>query len=117
MKKLTMTSKCTSIVAHFEGLADAPVQYKAHHLMRHVQGYPRSLWMPPLGNYLLGIAPAAARATANKATTIPCTHFAGHFDGRGSAPVQYRPHHPIEEVQGFTRSHWTPPLGKYCGQW
>jgi hypothetical protein len=32
--------------------------------MRHVRGYPGSPWTPPLGNYLLRIAPAA-RATAN----------------------------------------------------
>jgi hypothetical protein len=40
------------------------------------------------------------------------TNFAGHFDGRGGAPVQYRMHHPMEEIQGFGRSHWTPPSGE-----
>jgi hypothetical protein len=69
MTKSTMTSKCTSIVAHFEGLADASEQYRQHRLMRHVQGYLGSHWMPPLGNYLLRITPAAARATG-KQTTI-----------------------------------------------
>jgi hypothetical protein len=68
MAKSTMTSKCTSVATHFEGLADAPVQYKAHHPMKHVKGYTRSHWMPPLGDYLLRIAPAAARATANETT-------------------------------------------------
>jgi hypothetical protein len=35
--------------------------------MPHVKGYPGSHWMPPLGNYLLRIAPAATRAKqANK---------------------------------------------------
>jgi hypothetical protein len=38
--------------------------------MQHAQGYPGSHWTPPSGNYLLGIAPAAARATANKTMTI-----------------------------------------------
>jgi hypothetical protein len=33
--------------------------------MQHVQGYTRSHWMPPSGDYLLRIAPAAARATIN----------------------------------------------------
>jgi hypothetical protein len=111
-----MTLKCTSVVAHFEGLADALVQYKAYCSMQHVQGYTGSHWMLPLGNNLLCIAPTAARATANKTTTTKCTHFAGHFDGCGGAPEQYRPHHPMKEVQGFTRSHWLPPLGEYCGQ-
>ncbi len=40
-----MTSKCTSIAAHFEGLADLPVRYKVHCLMQHVQGYTGSHWM------------------------------------------------------------------------
>jgi hypothetical protein len=69
MTKSTMTSKCTSIVARFEGLVDAPEQYRRHCLMRHVQGYSRSHWTPPLGNYLLRIAPAATRLTG-KQTTI-----------------------------------------------
>jgi hypothetical protein len=59
---------------------------------------------------------AAAGATANKTLMKTCTNFAGHFDGRGSALVQYRVHQPMEEVQGFTRSHWMPQLGKYYVQ-
>jgi hypothetical protein len=43
-------------------------------------------------------------------------NFAGHSDGHGNAPVRYRAHCPMEEVQSFTRSHWMLPLGKYCGQ-
>jgi hypothetical protein len=37
-----------------------------HRPMQHVQGYTGSHWTPPSGNYLLRIAFAAARATANK---------------------------------------------------
>jgi hypothetical protein len=69
--------------------------------MRHVQGYPGSHWTPTSGDYLLRIAPAATRATANKTTTNKWTNFAGHFDGHGGAPVQNRMHCPMEEVQGF----------------
>ncbi len=108
--KLTMTSKCASTTAHFEDLVDAPVQYEANCLMQHVQGYTGSHWMVPLGNYLLRIAPAATRATANKTTTKTYTYFAVHFDSHGNALVRYRGHFPIREVQGFTRSHWMPPL-------
>jgi hypothetical protein len=36
--------------------------------MQHVQGYTGSHWTLPLGDYLLRIALAAARATANKTT-------------------------------------------------
>jgi hypothetical protein len=111
-----MSSKCTSIAANFEGLADAPEQYRCHCPMQDVQGYPGSHWMPPSSNYLLRIAPAAARATANKTATKKCTSFASHFDGCSGVPVQYRMYHPIEEIQGFTRSHWMPPSGKYCSR-
>ncbi len=61
-------NECTTVAARFEGLANAPEQYRWHHPMRHVQGY-SSHWMPALGTYLLRIAPAAARATG-KQTTI-----------------------------------------------
>jgi hypothetical protein len=39
-----------------------------HRSIQHVQGYTGSLWTPPSGDYLLHIASAAARATANKIT-------------------------------------------------
>jgi hypothetical protein len=39
-----------------------------HRPMQHVQGYTRSHWTPPSGDYSLRIALAAARATANKTT-------------------------------------------------
>ena len=32
------------------------------------------------------------------------------------AAVQYRVHHPMEAVQGFTKSHWMSPLGKHLLQ-
>jgi hypothetical protein len=63
--------------------------------------------MLPSGNYLLRIAPAATRATANDTMSKKWTNFAGHFDGRDGALVRYRAHCPIEEVQGFGRSYWT----------
>ena len=42
-----------------------------------------------------------------------CTSFAGRFDGPADAPWQCQVHRPMEEVQGFGRSHWKLPLGKY----
>jgi hypothetical protein len=81
--------------------------------MQHVQGYPGSHWMPELGDYLLLITPAAARATGKQTTINKYTYKAGRFDGCGDAPVRNRTHCPMEEVQSFTRSHWTPPLGEY----
>jgi hypothetical protein len=63
-----MMNKCTLSAGHFDGHGDAPEQYRRHCLMQHVQGYTGSHWTPPLGNYLLCIAPAAARATGKKTT-------------------------------------------------
>jgi hypothetical protein len=68
---------------------------------------------PPSGYYCLPIAPAATKVTANKTMLKKCTNFAGYFDGHGGALVQYHMHCPMEEVQGFTRSYWMLPLGKY----
>jgi hypothetical protein len=44
------------------------VQYRVHlpMPMQHYQGFTRSHWMPPSGDYSLRIASAATRATANK---------------------------------------------------
>jgi hypothetical protein len=87
MVKSLMTIKCPLSAGCFDGHGGLLVQYKVHLPIEHIQGYTGSHWMPPLGNYLLCIAPAAARATGNTTTLKTCTHFAGHFDGRGGAPL------------------------------
>jgi hypothetical protein len=84
--------------------------------MQHAQGYSRSHWMQTSGDYLLRIAPAAARVTGKQTTINKYTYKAGRFAGHGNALVRYRMHHPMEEVQGLTRSHWMLPLGKYYVQ-
>jgi hypothetical protein len=111
--KAKMTNECTSSTGHFDGHGSAPVQYKAHHPMQHIQGYSRSHWTPASGNYLLRIAPEATRETVKQTTINKYTYKAGCFDGHGNAPVRNQVHCPMEEVQSLTRSHWTPPLGKY----
>jgi hypothetical protein len=98
MSKLTMASTCSSVIGRFNGHGGPPVQYKAHHPMQHVQGYSGSHWMPPLGDYLLCIAPATTRATANETTMKKITKNTGHFDGRSGALVQYCAHRQLEEV-------------------
>jgi hypothetical protein len=45
--------------------------------------------------------------------TIKCTLSVVHFDGHGSPPVQYKAHFPMQHVQGYSGSHWTPPSGNY----
>ena len=109
--KATMANKCTSSAGHFDGHGGAPVQYEAHHPMQHVQGYSGSHWTLTSGNYSLRIAPAAARATGSQ--TMMNKYTASHFDGHGNAPLRSHVHCLMEEIQSFTRSHWTPPLGKY----
>jgi hypothetical protein len=69
MTKPMIVNKCTLSAGRFDGHGGAPKQYRRHCPMRHVQGYSGSHWMPPLGNFSLRIAPAAARATG-KQTTI-----------------------------------------------
>ncbi len=96
--KAKMTNKCTSSAGRFNGHGGGPEQYRWHCPMQHVQGYSGIQWMLPLGNYLLHIAPAAAKATGNKTTTKKCTKKTSHVDGHGGALVQYQAHCPIEEV-------------------
>jgi hypothetical protein len=113
MTKSTIVSTCSTAIGHFNGHGGPLVQYKAHRPMQHVQGYSRSHWMPASGNYLLRIAPAAARATGKQTTLNKYTYKAGRFNGHGNAPVCNRMHCLMEEVQGFTQSHWTLPSGEY----
>jgi hypothetical protein len=68
-KEAMMTNKCTSTTSRFNGHGGVLEQYRQHYPMWHVQGYSGSYWTPALGDYLLRIAPAAARATG-KQTTI-----------------------------------------------
>jgi hypothetical protein len=51
--------KCRQITGRFDDHADVVVQLWAHHPMEHIQGFTRSHWMPPLGECLRHIAPAA----------------------------------------------------------
>jgi hypothetical protein len=45
--------------------------------------------------------------------TNKCTSVVGCFNGHGSALGQYRQHCPMQHVQGYLGSHWTPPSGDY----
>ena len=44
------------------------------------------------------------------------TCFAGHFDGHDDAPVRCRAYRPMQHVQGYLKSHWTPPSGDYLSR-
>jgi hypothetical protein len=111
--KAPMTNQFTSSAGHIDGHGGAPVQYEVHPQMQHVQGYSRSHWTRASGNYLLRIAPAAARATGKQTVINKYTYKAGNFYGHGDAPVRNHVHPPMEEVKSFTRSPWTLPSGEY----
>ncbi len=108
-----MVSTCPTAVGHFDSHGSPLVQYKVHCPMQHVQGYSGSHWMPAWGDYLLRIAPAAARATGKQTTINKYTYKAGCFDGHGNALTRNSAHFLMEVVQGFTRSHWMVPSGEY----
>jgi len=40
-------------------------------------------------------------------------YFSGHFDDLVGVAMQYGVHCPMEEVRGYTGSHWTPSSVKY----
>ena len=94
-KEEATANECTSVACQFD----------THRLMEEGQSFYKSHEMPPLGDYLLHIAPAATRATANKTMMQNTLPFAGHFDVRGGAPVLYRAHWPMKVVWGFPKSH------------
>ena len=52
--------KCRRIAGDFDCHADAAVRRGADRPMEHIQGFTRSHWMPPSGECLRRIAPAAA---------------------------------------------------------
>ena len=42
-----------------------------------------------------------------------CASIVGHFDGHADQAVPCRGHRPTKHVQGYLRSHWMLPSGKY----
>ena len=47
----------------------------------------------------------ARRGAVGNVIVVKCAHFDDHFDGHCNAAVLYCTHHPMEEVQGFHKSH------------
>jgi hypothetical protein len=62
--------KCRQIAGNFDCHADAAVQHRAHRPIEHIQGFARSHWMPPSGECLRRIAPAAAMVDGFVETTL-----------------------------------------------
>jgi hypothetical protein len=61
---------CKRIAGNFDCHADAAVQRGAHRPIEHIQGFAWSHWMPPSGEYLRRIAPAAAIIDGFAETTL-----------------------------------------------
>jgi hypothetical protein len=51
--------KCRQIAGDFDCHTDVAVQRGSHRPLEHVHGFTQSHWMPPLGECLRPIAPAA----------------------------------------------------------
>jgi hypothetical protein len=52
--------KCRESAGDFDHHADAAVRCRVHRPMEHILGFIRSHWMPPPGEFMRHIAPAAA---------------------------------------------------------
>ncbi len=61
--------KCRRIAGDFDSHADAAVRCGAHRPMEHIPGFTGSHWMPPSGECLSRIAPAAAMVSEFVETT------------------------------------------------
>jgi hypothetical protein len=42
-----------------------------------------------------------------------CPSVIDRFDGHGGLPLQIEAHCPMQHVQGYSGSHWTPASGDY----
>ena len=107
MQKMTATSECASIAGCFDGHAEALKRYTCPGLLHRKALAATIEWL--LAPYRLG----GHQGDIKQKNDVKCVHFAGRFDDRAGAPVLYRMHHPMEEVQGFPKSHSTPPSGKH----
>ena len=112
-------NKCTSIAGHFDGHAEALKQFMWHHRMDDVRcpGPYRKPLDAAIGRLLAPHCSRGCQGDSKQTTINKYTHFAGRFDGHHDAVVQYRAHCSMEEVQGFTRSHWMPPSGEHLLRW
>ncbi len=61
--------KCRRIAGNFDDHGDATEQGEAHRPIKHIQGFTQSHWMPPSGECLRRIAPAAVMVNEFVETT------------------------------------------------
>ncbi len=117
MKKAAATIVCISVAGLFNGHTDALKQCGAHCPMQLDQGFIGSHWTLPLGNYLLHIVPAAARATINKTTmqhvpTLLAVLMAIAMRRYNTVCIP-RWRRFAAFISGFHKNHLSPPSGKH----
>ncbi len=59
-QRIDSNKKCRQIDGNFDCHGNAVVRCRTHQPIEHIQGFIRSHWMLPLGEFLRCIAPAAA---------------------------------------------------------
>ena len=58
-----------------------------------------------IGRLLTPYHPGGRQGDSKQYKDVICTHFDGRFNGHRDAAVLYHAHRPMEEVQGFHKSH------------
>ena len=69
-QRIDSNKKCRQIDGDFDGHGDAAVRRGTHRPIEHIQGFIRSHWMPPSGECLRRIAPAAAMVKEFEKNTL-----------------------------------------------
>ena len=69
-QQISDNKKCRQIAGNFDCHTDAAVRCGVHRLIQHVQGFTQSHWMPPSGECLCHIAPAAVMVDKFVETTL-----------------------------------------------
>ncbi len=69
------------------------------------QGLLRKPLDAAIGRLIAPYCPSGRQGDSKQYKDVICTHFDGRFDGHRNAVVLYRAHRPMEEVQGFHKSH------------
>ena len=69
-QQIDYNKTCRQIAGNFDCHADAAVRRGMHRPIEHIQGFTRSHWMPPSGECLRRIAPAAAMVDGFVETTL-----------------------------------------------
>ena len=95
----------TSSTGHFHRHGSAPVQYKVQPPDLACPVLLRKPLDATIGQLLTPYCPGGGQGDNQQNDNAKYPPFAGHFDGRGGAPVLYHTHRLMEEVYGFHKSH------------